>query len=107
MTAQQMGGGPQQPPGQMGMGMGGGGPMDMLAAQAAGAAPGGMTSLNAPGEQAVMPPEGLTPGAPPPGGGPLTGPGYNSVQQTMVKEGEPTNRLLLQQPIGTPPPEGV
>ena len=103
MTAQQMQ--PQQAPGQMGMGMGGGGnPIDMLAAQAAGMQPEGLGSLNAPEEQAVMPPEGLTPGAPPPGGGFQGGEGFNAVNQTMLKEGEPTNRILLQQPLS--PPEG-
>lgn len=95
MTQQQM---QPQAGQQMGMGMGGGGPVDQLAAQAGAMSPGGMGSLNAPEEQAVMPPEGLTPGAPPPG--PVTGPDYNAVSQTMVKGGEPTNRLLLQQPIG-------
>lgn len=102
MTAEQMG--QQAGPEQMGMGMGGGGPMEQLAMQAAGMAPGGMRSLNAPEEQAVMPQEGLTPGAPAPGGPPLAGEGYNAVNQTMVKEGEPTNRILLQQPLG--PEEG-
>ena len=102
MTAQQMGGGQmEQAPGGLG---GPASPMEQLSLQAAGMQPGGQPSLNAPEEQAVMPPEGLTPGAPPPGSGPMTGPGFNSVQQTMVKEGEPTNRLLLQQPIG--PQEG-
>ena len=66
--------------------------------------------MNGPGEGAVMPPEGLTPGAPAPGGAPgggafAGGPGFNAVQQTMLKEGEPTNRVLLQQPLG--PTEGA
>ena len=98
----QMGGG--QP------GMGGEGPLDQLAAQAAGMAPDGMTSLNGPGEQGVLPPEALSAGAPPPGGpggGIETGPGFNAASQTMVKGGEPTNRLLLQQPLGAPPEEGL
>ena len=59
---------------------------------------------NGEGEQAVMPPEGLTPGAPPPGsGGFAGGPGFNAVNQTMLKEGEPTNRILLQQPLSNEP----
>ena len=70
------------------------------------AAPEGMPMLNGPGEQAVMPPEGLTPGAPAPGSGPMNGPGFNAMAQTMVKEGEPSNRLMLQQPIGPPPAPG-
>lgn len=90
---QQLGGG--------GAGAMGGNPMDQLAQQAAMAAPGGMPMFNQPGEQAVMPPEALTPGAPPPAGGvPQTGPGFNAVNQQMVKEGEVTNRMLFQQPIG-------
>jgi hypothetical protein len=100
MTAQDMqgalGGAPQ--PEQGGMG-----PLDQLQMQAQQMAPGGQPQLNGMGEQAVMPPEGLTPGAPPPGSAPLVGPGYNAASQTMVKEGEPTNRLLFQQPVGPPP----
>jgi hypothetical protein len=101
MTAQQM-----QPQGPPGGPPGGGAPLDQLAQQAAMMAPGGMPMLNGPGEQAVMPPEGLTPGAPAPGGAPMSGPGFNAMAQTMVKEGEPSNRLMLQQPIGPPPTGG-
>jgi hypothetical protein len=104
MTAQemqaQMGAPPAGAPPSMG------GPVPQLAAQAQMAAPGGMPMLNGTGEQAVLPPEALTPGAPPPGSAPLTGPGYNAVNQTMVREGEPTNRLLFQQPVGPPPEPG-
>jgi hypothetical protein len=101
MTAQEMQaqmGGPAgaAPPSQ-------GGPLPQLAAQAQQMAPGGMPMLNGAGEQGIMPPEGLTPGAPVPGGAPMTGPGYNAVSQNMVKDGEVSNRLLLQQPIGPPP----
>jgi hypothetical protein len=97
MTQMQMQG-PQQaqtPPGD---------PLQALAAQAAQAAPGGQPMMNGAGEQAVMPPEALTPGAPPPGGGaPVAGEGFNAASQQMIKGGEPTNRLLFQQPIGPPP----
>lgn len=43
----------------------------------------------------------------PPGAGPAVAPegGGEVMAQTMVKEGEATNRLLFQQPIETPPPE--
>ena len=98
---QSLGGAP--PPG-MG-GAGGAPPMDQLAAQAAGMSPDGMTMLNGAGEAGMMPPEGLAPGATPPAL--PTGPGYNSVNQTMIKGGEPTNRMLLQQPIGAQPEEGL
>jgi hypothetical protein len=108
MTTQQMQMAQQpQPPAPSGGAPGG------LGAQAAAAAPGGMPMLNGQGEGAVLPPEALTPGAPPPGGGaPVEGEGYNAVAQQMVKGGEVTNRLLFQQPIapgGTPipPTEGV
>ena len=85
--------------------------MAQLAGQAAQMAPGGQQMFNQPGEQAVMPPEALAPGAPPPGpmgGGPLppSGPGENLANQTMIKGGEPTNRILMQQPIA-PPEEGA
>lgn len=89
---------------------GGGGPLQALAQQAASAAPGGQQMFNQPGEQPMLPPEGLTPGAPPPGGGaPVMGPGYNATSQQMIKGGEPTNRLLFQQPIGPgeTPPQGI
>jgi hypothetical protein len=36
----------------------------------------------------------------------MSGPGFNAMAQTMVKEGEPSNRLMLQQPIGPPPTGG-
>jgi hypothetical protein len=102
MTAQQ-----NAPQGQPGMPPGGGGaPLDQLAQQAAMQAPNGQPMMNGAGEQAVMPPEALTPGAPAPGGGPLSGPGYNAMAQTMVKQGAPSNRLMLQQPIGQPPAPG-
>ena len=94
MTQQQMQ--PQGPPGA-------GAPLQQLTAQAQSMAPNGQPMLNGEGEGAVLPPEALTPGAPPPGSAPLTGPGYNAMNQTMVKEGEPSNRLLFQQPIGPPP----
>jgi hypothetical protein len=98
-----------QPAGPPGLPPGGGteAPLDQLAMQAAMMAPGGSPMMNGAGEQAVMPPEGLTPGAPTPGGGPLTGPDFNAVNQTMVKGGEAQNRLMLQQPLGVPqgPPE--
>jgi len=94
---QQMGGQPGAPGGEA--------PMDQLAAQAAGMAPEGMPSMNAPGEQGVMPPEAMPPGGGQPPPGIESGPGFNASNQTMIKGGEPTNRMLLQQPLGAPPEE--
>jgi hypothetical protein len=78
-----------------------GAPLEALAQQAAMAAPNGQQQFNQTGEGAVLPPEALTPGAPPPGGGaPVAGEGYNAAAQQMIRGGEPVNRLLFQQPIG-------
>ena len=77
--------------------------LDQLAQQAAMSAPGGMPMLNGEGEQGLMPPEALMPGAPPPGSAPMAGEGYNAMSQQMIKGGEPSNRLLFQQPVGPPP----
>ena len=100
---QQQQGGPAGPPTP------GGSPLEALTAQAQAAAPDGQLALNQPGEGAVLPPEALTAGAPPPGGGaPVAGQGFNAASQQMIKGGEPTNRLLFQQPIGpgeAPPTE--
>ena len=86
-----------------------GGALQQLAQQAAMQSPNGQPQMNGMGEQGVMPPEGMPANALPPGAGsPLEGEGMNSVNQTMVKEGEPTNRILLQQPLGgagNAPPE--
>ena len=92
--AQMQGGMGQQP-----------GALNQLAMQAAQAVPQGQEQMNGMGEQGVMPPEAMPGNALPMGaaGPPVTGEGYNAVNQTMVREGEPTNRLLLQQPLGPPP----
>ena len=100
----------QQVAGQMGaeqqMASPAGSAMEQLAMQAAQGSPDGMTMFNAPGEQGVMPPEAMAPGATPPGAMPITGPGFNAMAQTQIKGGEPSNRLLYQQPLGAPPAEG-
>jgi hypothetical protein len=89
---QQMQGPPQAPPGDA--------EAQAMAAQEArrGAAdqatPGGSPMMNGEGEQGV-PPEGASAFQ--------GGPGYNAVNQTMLQNGEPSNRILLQQPLG---PEG-
>ena len=80
-----------------------GGPaLNQLAQQAAAQAPMGQEQMNGLGEGAVLPPEAMPANALPPGAAapPVTGEGYNAVNQTMVRGGEPTNRLLLQQPLG-------
>jgi hypothetical protein len=56
------------------------------------AMPGGQPMMNGEGEQAVAPP-----GSSAAFGG---GPGFNAVNQTMLQEGEASNRIMLQQPLG-------
>jgi len=104
-TFQQLGINPAQLSGQMS----GQSPQGMGDAAAASrmAANGGMAAspmMNGTGEQPVTPEQpgnaqdaamaGLL------GGNVQTGPGFNAVSQTQVKNGEASNRLLLQQPIG-------
>lgn len=55
------------------------------------ATPEGEPMMNGEGEQPV-PPEGSSAAF-------ASGPGFNAVSQTMLMEGEPTNRILLQQPL--------
>jgi len=98
--------GQQQQAQQAGMGPAGGA-LEQLAMQAQQMSPDGQPMLNGPGEQGMLPPEGTAPGTGGPGGGlPPSGPGENLANQTMIKGGEPTNRILMQQPIA-PPEEGA
>jgi hypothetical protein len=89
---QQMQGPPQAPPGQA--------EAQAMEAQEARrqaadrGVPAGSPMMNGAGEQGVPPEEASAFRG---------GEGYNAVNQTMLMEGQPTNRILLQQPLG---PEG-
>lgn len=76
-----------------------------LAAALGAAAPDATNGSQLPGDQAVMPPEALAPGATPPApfaagsppADPMAGVG---LAQTMIKDGKASNRIMTQQQLG-------
>jgi len=75
-----------------------------LAAALGAATPDNTTSSQLPGDQGVMPPEALAPGATPSADAPFAqapaGPSGAGLAQTMIKDGRASNRILTQVELG-------